>query len=106
MRRSKKTDRECYVLEAVRPSEPVTIRFSFNSNKARDKYLPVFQIRIARGFSEILAQMMNYDPRGGSSASKRRQGSDWISERVDNSHPQVNSSIAKFRTEGPIEEEE
>lgn len=51
IRRSKKTDKEWYVLEAIHMSSPDAIRFCFLTNNDLKKYLPVFNTLINKGYT-------------------------------------------------------
>jgi hypothetical protein len=61
IRRSKKTDRECYVLEAIHQSTPEVLRFCFLTNADLKKYLPLFIDLIDRGYKEIIKRMYNIE---------------------------------------------
>ncbi len=59
IRRSKKTDKECYVLEAIHQSSPETLRFCFLTNNDLKKYLPLFNNLINKGYTEMIKRMYN-----------------------------------------------
>ena len=46
-------------MEAIRESEPETIRFSFLTNSDTKQYLPILRKRIDRGFQEMVKRMLN-----------------------------------------------
>jgi len=58
LRKSKKTDRECYVLEAIRSSEPQTIRFCFFDGDDQRIYLNEIKRLVDEGFKESIERML------------------------------------------------
>ena len=89
LRKSKKTERECYALQAIHQTEPQIIRFGFLSNSDRNQYLPVIQELIDRGYREMLKRMLNVEICSSSSSNgflkmrpPKLTGSDSIKQTV------------------------
>ena len=61
MRRSKKKDRECYVLEAIHQSSPEVIRFCFLTNSDLKNHLPLFQELLDKGYTDMIRRMYDLD---------------------------------------------
>jgi len=57
IRHSKKKNRECYVLEAIRFTDPDVIRFCFLTETDRNEFLPVILNLIHLGYEEDIRRM-------------------------------------------------
>lgn len=57
IRKSKKTDRDCYALQSIHQTDPSIIRFSFVNYNDRQRYLPILQNLIDRGYKEMIRHM-------------------------------------------------
>ena len=71
MRKSKKKDKDCYVLEAIHFSTPKVLRFCFLTNSDAKKYLDFIRGLIDLGYKEEIKRTYNMEV-SKSSISRRK----------------------------------